>query len=202
MHFATHGVFKSVIAAKTAASIAWAANAQGDRLGGLVFSEQQHEEIRPARGKRSVLRLIQLLEKFQQREQQQDETLSTEQALSRLRRVTRPGSLIFLISDFRNLGEQAFSHITQLSRHSDVVLFFIYDRLEKELPPQGQYNIRYHERKLYFDSTQQNREQYQQQFLQRHNELVAFAHRHKLSFIECSTEQEPLEILMQVFKPI
>ena len=40
-------------------SLAWSAVANGDRLGGLVFSETEHHELRPALGARAALRLLQ-----------------------------------------------------------------------------------------------------------------------------------------------
>ena len=47
MLFATRGAFKGVRAAEIAALVAWSAVANGDRLGGLVFSETEHHEQRP-----------------------------------------------------------------------------------------------------------------------------------------------------------
>ena len=61
MMFATRGAFKSVVAARSAALIAWSAIANGDQLGGLVFSESGHEELRPRLGHRAALRLLQLI---------------------------------------------------------------------------------------------------------------------------------------------
>ena len=201
MRFATHGVFKSVIAAKAAASIAWAANAQGDRLGGLVFSEHTHHELKPQRGKTNVLHFIKQLEQIQNTvADNKGSQINAEQALARLRRVARPGSLIFLFSDFRNLGEQALSHITQLSRHNDIVMFFIYDTLEKSLPAAGQYLIEHHDQHLRFSTHNLSQAQYHQHFIERVESLKNFAIKHRISFIECSTEQDPLQQLQSSFR--
>ena len=54
MLFATRGAFKGVRAAEAAALVAWSAVANGDRLGGLVFSETEHHELRPALGSRAA----------------------------------------------------------------------------------------------------------------------------------------------------
>lgn len=201
MHFATHGVFKSVIAAKAAASIAWAASTQGDRVGGLVFSEHTHHELKPQRGKTNVLHFIKQLEQIQNTEaNSKGKQINAEQALARLRRVARPGSLVFLLSDFRNLGEQALSHITQLSRHNDIVMFFIYDTLEKSLPAAGQYLIENNHQKLRFSTHEQSQTQYHQHFIDRLEALKSFAIKHRISFIECSTEQDPLQQLQLAFR--
>ncbi len=47
MFFATKGVYKSVIAARAAALLAWSAHHHGDRVGGIIFSEQIHHELKP-----------------------------------------------------------------------------------------------------------------------------------------------------------
>lgn len=201
MRFATHGVFKSVIAAKAAASIAWAASAQGDRLGGLVFSEHNHHELKPQRGKSNVLHFIKQLEQIQNNQTDNNANqIDAEQALARLRRVARPGSLVFLLSDFRNLGEKALSHITQLSRHNDIVMFFIYDTLEKSLPSSGQYLIENNNKKLRFSTNNKSQTQYQQHFIDRLESLKSFAIKHRISFIECSTEQDPFKQLQLAFR--
>lgn len=200
MHFATHGVFKSVIAAKTAAAIGWAACEHGDRLGGLVFSERTHHELKPQRGKTAVLQLINQLDRIQQHHNPSEvSAINAEQALARLRRVARPGSLIFLISDFRQLGEKARSHITQLSRHNDIVMFFIYDLLEAQLPQAGNYLVQHQQTKFMFSCNSDSRQQYQQHFLQRRDELQDFARKHGISFLQCRTDQDPVARLINAF---
>ena len=148
MYFGTRGAFKSVTAAKAAALFAWSAEHQGDRLGGLLFSEQQHQELRP---QRSTLALMHVLQKLAHNTSRPlnsvdnvdsiPEARSLNDALGRLRRVTRPGSKILLISDFRGLDDTSEAHMFQLARHNDVILVYIYDPLEAQLPPAGFYNI-------------------------------------------------------------
>src|SRR5690606_15152180 len=59
MPFGTQGAFKGVRAAEVAAIVAWSAAANGDRFGGLVFSEFEHHEQRPRLGRRPVLQMLQ-----------------------------------------------------------------------------------------------------------------------------------------------
>jgi len=65
----------------------------------------------------------------------------TKMAVIRLRRVARPGSLVFLISDFRGFDEQAWNEVPRLSRHHDVVMIFVHDPVERSLPPPGLYRV-------------------------------------------------------------
>jgi uncharacterized protein (DUF58 family) len=144
MLFATRGAFKGVRAAEMAALIAWSAVANGDRLGGLVFSESEHHELRPGLGLRSALRLFQKIAADSMWSPMDAETpveADAERALLRLTRVARPGSLIFLLSDFRKLGADAEQHLRQLAGHCDLMLVHFFDPVEAELPPPGRYRI-------------------------------------------------------------
>jgi uncharacterized protein (DUF58 family) len=62
-------------------------------------------------------------------------------ALTRLRRVARPGSLVFLFSDFYHLDDDSKRHLQLLRRHNDVVACQILDRLEMRPPAPGRYPV-------------------------------------------------------------
>jgi len=143
MFFATRGAFKSVIAARAAALLGWAAVANGDRVGALLFNGN-HRELRPLGGQRGVLRLIRELvtvtDPVQGMSAPANENHLNE-ALLRLRRVARPGSLVFILSDFYAIDEDTQRHLQRLRQHNDVVACQIVDALESEPPPPGRYAI-------------------------------------------------------------
>jgi len=145
MFFATRGAFKSIIAARAAALIAWATVLNGDRIGALLYNGR-HREIRPTGGPRGALRLIRDLV------QATDPTSAAghvpdasafSRALVRLRRIARPGSLIVLVSDFYTLPADSRQHLQRLRAHNDVLACQILDPLEREAPPPGHYPVRY-----------------------------------------------------------
>lgn len=192
MFFATRGAFKSVIAARAAAMVAWSANKRGDRLGGLVFNAEQHHEIRPKRGKAAVLQTLKHLSQASRWQSQHNEQEpDAGNALGRLRHVTKPGSQIFLFSDFRNLGEQAESHLIHLARHNDLVLFYIHDQLEEQLPEAGDYRVTWGERSSIFSAaSRKNRDQYKRRYQQHRDYLEKLCRFPGVSFIECATHHD------------
>ncbi len=200
MFFGTRHYYKSVLASRLAALLAWSSVLHGDRLGGLVFSEIQHFESRPRRGKAAVLHFIQQLVEHRAWLQAPQLDGVTEnsgyQALNRLRQVTRPGSLVVLISDFRFLDDNCRIHLAQLARHNDVVLLFTHDPLEQTLPPAGYYRLSDGERELALDTAYQaNRDQYSDRF-QRHTEsLQQLSNQLQLFLIGISTADDMLETL-------
>lgn len=196
MFFATRVAYKSVIAAKAAALLAWSAAAHGDRIGGLIFSEQQHEEIRPLRGKAGVLHLIYKLSEHAAWENHQPEANnqdSAAEALLRLRRVARPGSLVFLISDFRHFNDLAQSYLATLAQHNDVVMISIHDPLEAQLPAGGYFRFSNGDSEIGINTRNQHTCQtYQQRFQQQQDEMKQLSRRLGLHFMSISTDGDLL----------
>ncbi|HSD37999.1 MAG TPA: DUF58 domain-containing protein [Rhodocyclaceae bacterium] len=204
MFFATRGAFKAVRAAQAAAMLAWSATHQGDRLGALIFNEDEHIELRPRRGKLALLGTLKQLaapQMWQTRLSQTHKTRTPEtsgtdalnSALSRLRRVAQPGSLIVLLSDFSGLDEQGSAHLAQLARHNDMILADIHDPLEAELPPPGRYRVSDGNNNLAMDTAARDlRTRYQQRFAARQAELQQLCRRHHMNLLRLSTADSPL----------
>ncbi len=203
MHFATRGVFKSVLSAKLAGLLAWAAEYHGDRIGGQIFSEQECQELKPQNGRHAVLRFLSAIvgksdssSVINELTTKSTATITLEQVLARLTQHARPGSLVYIISDFRGINDQAETHIAKLSEHCEVVLIFIYDPLESNLPPKGRYRFTDNVRDIVIDTNdQQQLLSYQQRFDQRKQGLELLAKKRGLKFIECSTSEDPLQCL-------
>jgi uncharacterized protein (DUF58 family) len=193
MHFATRGVFKSVLAAKLAGLLAWTAEGHGDRIGGQVFSDRNSYEIKPRNGKHGVLRFFNALVTPQE---QMGHVITLEHTLARLTQHTRPGSLVYIISDFRGMTDQAETYLAKLSQHCDVVLIFVYDLLESSLPAKGRFRFTDDQRDVIIDTGDSQRlNNYRELFLQRRNRIASVAKKLKLAFISCNTTEDPLQIL-------
>lgn len=193
MQFATRGVFKSVLAAKLAALLAWTAENHGDRIGGQVFSDARCIELKPQNGKHGVLRFFNALVK---QTGQISASVTFEHVLARLTQHARPGSLVYIISDFRGMNQQGETHLARLSQHCDVVLIFVYDLLESSLPAKGRYRFADNTRDVTIDARDQQRLlRYQQHFIGRQQDIASIAKKMGLQFISCNTTEEPFQIL-------
>lgn len=134
MYFGTQLMFKSVQVAHLTSLIAWAARKRGDRIGGLIFNQTQHLEFKPLTRQKAVLALLHGLMVLHQPNPELKQQLSFADACARLRRLARPGSLVFLLSDFQQLDDTAKQHIARLSRHCEIIAYPISDPFEHELP--------------------------------------------------------------------
>ncbi len=200
MMFATRNKFKSVVATQVATLIAWSAAKNNDRLGGLIFSAQEHVEIKPRRGKIAVLDFIRRCTQHkawsstetaeQTNTKAADDKIS---ALSRLRKVTHPGSLIFMISDFREMNEQAFSQLASLSRNNDIILTIISDPVEVSLPVAGNYRLTDGIKDLQIQTAnQKTRNEYHQRYLTQRDKIDNFCRQHRIHLISISTQDDTI----------
>lgn len=204
MFFGTRGCYKAVTAARAASLLAWSAVHGGDRVGGVVFSDHQHHELKPHRGKAAALRLINRLVEhpvWSPAQHTETDPAAGARALGRLRRVVRPGSLVFLLSDFRGFEESAWSQLTLLGRHNDLVLLFIYDPLERSLPPPGLYRISDGHGDALLDSFDSAKvEAHRRRFDSHLEKLEQLAQRNGMHLISCSTVEDPLRVLQAGLK--
>ena len=199
MMFATRNKFKSVIATELASLIAWSASKNNDRLGGLIFSSNEHIELKPRRGKAAVLDFIGRCTKHSAWATGQPGTPSERNmvsAVSRLRKVTHPGSLIFMISDFRGLDEKSYSHIANIARHNDIVMIKINDPIEAELPASGDYKLTDGINVLQIHTANKKlRDEYHQRYVNSDDQLKTFCRQHRVHLIQVSTTDSHVDKL-------
>lgn len=148
LFFGSRHAFKSVMAARATALLVWACVNAGSRIGGVIFDDEDHIEHRPSGRRREALSF---LRKVTERHNQVFERLinsnvsdnhqSLEKSLARLRRLAKPGSLIYLFSDFQNLTPDAIRHLSRLCRHNELQAYMLTDPLDYHLPPRGVYSV-------------------------------------------------------------
>ena len=136
MIFGSQFVFKSVQACHLGALLSWQAKQRGDRLGGIVFNQQQAAELKPQGRSKGLMRFLhqsqQLCVKQPLKNSDQPQSLLLQ--LKRLSRLVQTGSQIHLISDFSQLDESCHKLLTLINRHNQINAWQISDPLEQVLP--------------------------------------------------------------------
>lgn len=136
MFFGSRQCFKSVLAGHIASLLAWAGLNQGDRVGGLVFGDQQQRDVRARRSRHAVLELLHQLHDYNHQlttPVPRGEILSLQQILADTRRIAKPGCAAFILSDFHDFDRQCEQQLFELARHVDLTLIHLYDPLERNL---------------------------------------------------------------------
>jgi len=202
MFFGSQKRFKSVQAVTIAAQLAWAALHGNDRVGGLVFAQDQHRDIRPKRSKHQVMAMLKNLCQLDQLQRPpilQNNELSLAQILQDTRRVTRPGTALFIVSDFADFDHQAEAQLHLLCRHNDISLIRISDPLEIELPNLTRLQISDGTQKVTISNNSDRRQHHQQQAQQHLHRLQSCCLKQGAEFIDISTADDPIEALQQRF---
>ncbi len=146
MFFGSQLLFKSVQAAHVASLVAWHAKSRGDRIGGVVFNQHSHNELKPRSRQQGVLHYLHALVKSHaesaiaanQPLDHEQASLAFEQNCARLRQLAKPGSLVYLITDAFSLTDEAVRHLANITQHCELVVCLISDPLEQQLPDSQQ----------------------------------------------------------------
>lgn len=196
MYFGSRVQYKSVLAGRLSALVGWSAVRAGDRIGGIVHAAKQHREIHPAAREAGLLPLLRTIVKLQPTHPGNLTPGRMDRALARLSRIALPSSLIFIFSDFREIGIEAEKHLSAMAQHNDVIAAFLYDPLETIPPPAGFYRIGINQQRLTLDTSQRPiAEQWQAQFRLHREKIGHLCARHNVHFMEIATTERMVPAL-------
>jgi uncharacterized protein (DUF58 family) len=138
MFFGSRRAMKSVAAAEVAALAAWRTLAAGDRVGGIVFNDDEMINLSPHRSQTRVLRLLHEVVRLNQelpsgRSSAAEAQVTLNQALEAAQRRATHDHLVVLISDFDGADDETQRLATLLAAHNDVLAVAIYDPLGASL---------------------------------------------------------------------
>lgn len=202
MFFGSKRCFKSVLAAYIAAVLGWAATGNSDRIGGLVFGDHHQRDIRPRRSKHAQLELIHQLQEYNHQLKSpiaEEKPLGLAELLSDLRRIAKPGSSLFILSDFQDMDEQCERELFTLARHADLCLIHVYDPLEHHLGSSQPLTISDGQTRLQLPSHMHNfRQAYSRIFEQRLEQLTQTCTHLGVSLLSIGTQDDCPQVLRQV----
>ncbi|MCB1842932.1 MAG: DUF58 domain-containing protein, partial [Halioglobus sp.] len=203
MFFGSSHCFKSVLAAQLGSLLAWSALQAGDRVGGLVFDDHGHSEIRPKRSRRQVLALLSDVERFNHALPLASSASATPFAdmLANLRRIARPGSSIFLISDFRAANtSEAREQWFELAKHTEITALACTDPLEMTLPREGTYAVTDGRQRSELNTGDRAlRERFSRHVASQRDALSQYLLRLGIPLLSASTDSPPLGLLQTYY---
>ena len=153
MFFGTRYSFKSWTAAHACAHLGWLAHQAGDRLGGIVVGPETHHVVRPGKSRSGLLGIFHHLAEISNIQQPEAMSSRLNFMLAEIQRVSKPGSILSVISDFVGLDTESAEILSLLVKHNDVNLFWVHDDIEVNPWPAGNYPLRTAKRKFDLDLT-------------------------------------------------
>ena len=192
MAFGTRGTFKSVLAARAAALIGWAASRLNDRVGGMAFGDPATglQHFRPARGRRALWQLLRTLTEPGSEQQASIDCLGG--ALKRATRGLPTGSLVFIIADLNRNVLDLERVLGTLSQRNSVALLPVDDPADWEIPSMGPVTFTGTDGTLIEIDTddQAARRDYRESWERRRDMLKAMALRLNIILLPVTTDRE------------
>ncbi|GGD15938.1 DUF58 domain-containing protein [Hyunsoonleella pacifica] len=129
--FGTQQQFKNEIVTEIAATLAFSATQNNDKIGLILFSDQIELYIPPKKGRSHVLRIIRELIEFEPESKQ----TNIAEALKFLTNVMKKKAIVFVLSDF--IADDYERTMKIVSSKHDVTGIRIYDKREEDIPNLG-----------------------------------------------------------------
>lgn len=129
--FGTEQQFKNEVVTEIAATLAFSATQNNDKIGLILFSDQIELYIPPKKGRSHVLRIIRELIEFQPESKQ----TNLAEALKFMQNVMKKKAIVFVLSDF--IADDYEHTMKIVSGKHDVTGIRVYDKREEEIPNLG-----------------------------------------------------------------
>jgi len=129
--FGTSAQYKKDTITEIAATLAFSAIQNNDKVGLILFSDNVELFIPPKKGKSHVLRIIRELIEFQPKSKQ----TNIDEALKYLSNVMTKKAIVFVLSDFMDKSYEQTLKI--VGKKHDVTGIRVYDKHDQEMPNLG-----------------------------------------------------------------
>ena len=129
--FGTEQQFKNEVVTEIAATLAFSATQNNDKIGLILFSDQIELYIPPKKGRSHVLRIIRELIEFEP----QSKKTNLAEALKFMQNVMKKKAIVFVLSDF--IADDYERTMKIVSGKHDVTGIRVYDKREEEIPNLG-----------------------------------------------------------------
>jgi len=198
LDFGTQRQMKRDMVTEIAATLAFSAIQNNDKIGVIFFSDRVEKYIPPKKGRKHILYIIREMLDFHAASRRTD----VAQAVEFLTGVSKRRCTAFIMSDF--YSRQSFlQQLTIANRKHDVVAIQVYDKRARELPDVGLMKVVDAETgfEQYIDTgSRRLRESYHKQWLLRQQDLKETFAKSNVDCVTIATDEDYVKSMMGLFK--
>lgn len=198
LNFGTRRQLKREMVTEIAATIAFSAIQNNDKIGVVFFSDTIEKYIPPKKGRKHILYIIREMLDFNPKSQRTD----VKQALEFLTSVAKRRCTAFVLSDFY-VRQDYLQPLQIANRKHDVVALQIYDVIQRELPNVGLMRVVDAEtgHEQYIDTSSRTlRKSHEQYWRQRQQNLRETMTRSNVDLVSIATNEDYVKSLLLLFK--
>ncbi len=183
--------------AEIAATLAFSATQNNDKVGALFFTDKIEKYIAPAKGKQQIMLIIQQLLDYKPTSTQTDISL----ALKHFTNATPKRTTAFLISDF--IDTPPYKQALQLAQNKhDIIAIQIYDKRDAQLTDLGLIqltDLETRQTRWIDTSLSSTRKQYDRWWYQRQQQMTQTLRATHTDHISVTTDDDYVSALMTLF---
>lgn len=196
--FGSQSLLKRDIVAEIAATLAFSAIQNNDKIGVIFFTDKVEKFIPPKKGKKHILYIIREILGFQPDGKGTDLNVT----LRYLTNAIKKRCTAFLISDFIDAGD--YKQAMRIAgRKHDLAAIQVYDKLSTDLVPVGLMKVRdpeTGEERWINTSSKKVRDRYRAWWLDRQTTMNNAFRQSGVDSVSISTESDYVKSLLQLFK--
>ena len=198
--FGTMTQMKRDMVAEIAATLAFSAIQNNDKIGVIFFSDKVEKFIPPKKGRKHILYVIRELLNFEPESNRTD----IPEALRFMTNVIKKRCTAFVISDFIDSSEEKKMQdaFTIANRKHDIIALQVYDRRDSDIPNLGLVKLRDSEtgERIYVDtSSAKVRAKYRSVWSERQFLLRQVLRKAGVNGVSIKTDEDYVKALMQMF---
>lgn len=198
LNFGTHVQMKRDMVAEIAATIAFSAIQNNDKIGVIFFSDRIEKYIPPKKGRKHILYIIREMLTFEP----ESHATNLGGAFQFLSSVMKRRCTAFVLSDFYE-RKDFMQQLTIANRKHDVVALQVYDHWDKQLPDIGLIRVVDSETgtEQYLDTgSHKIREAHQRYWMKRQIKLNETFQKCNVDSISVATDEDFVKQLLMLFK--
>ena len=198
LDFGTQKQMKRDMVTEIAATIAFSAIQNNDKIGVVFFSDKIEKYIPPKKGRKHILYIIREMLDFQPESKRTD----VKQAVEFLSNVQKRRTTAFILSDFY-VRNDFLQSLQIANRKHDVVAIQVYDKRAKDLPNVGLMKVVDAETgfEQYVDtSSKRLRQAYHTYWQNRQDELLETFNKSNVDSVSIATDEDFVKSLLMLFK--
>lgn len=196
--FGAVGETKRDMMAEIAATLAFSAIENNDKVGVILFSDKIEKFIPPKKGRKHILLVISTLLDFKPENKGTDVNCALEFLTSGIKKRCTS----FLVSDFIDEGDYSKALFIANNKH-DLITVQVYDKREMQLPDVGLmrvYDAETGEERWINTSSKKVRETYQRWWYQRQLKMSEKLQHSRVDLASIATDEDYTKALLALFK--
>ncbi|MCF0204731.1 MAG: DUF58 domain-containing protein [Muribaculaceae bacterium] len=196
--FGAVGRRKRDVTTEIAATIAFSAIQNNDKVGVIFFSDKIEKFIPPKKGKKHILLVIRELLDFTP----ESKGTNIDYALEYMTSAIKKRCTTFLVSDFIDSHDYTKSMSIANNKH-DLIAIQVYDKREAQMVDVGLVKVLDSEtgREKWIDtSSKSTRNAYNKWWYERQQQMSATAQRSKVDLASVATDEDYVQVLLGLFK--